>query len=155
MVNTTASQFVGDRGLPGLTGAKGEDGDTGPDGPVGVPGIPGPPGLFECTGKLSKRDLDQLYTYLEGKSPDITDNKEFFDSWRGANNPPPDGFVVRHYFDTNENWGENNNNGANSQHFNDENMFKVRRGLTISIWANSKDEAKRNIRSIHKHTENM
>ena len=154
MVNTITSQFVGDHGLPGLTGAKGEDGDIGLDGPIGVPGIPGPPGLFECTGKLSKRDLEQLYTYLEGKSPDITNNKEFFDSWRGANNPPPDGFVVRHYFDTNEISGENSN-GAHSQHSNDENLFTVRRGPTISIWANSKDEAKRNIRSIHKQTENM
>jgi len=153
-INTITSQLAGDRGLPGLTGAKGEDGDIGVDGPIGVPGIPGPPGIFECTGKLSKRDLEQFYTYLEGKSPDITNNQEFFDSWRGANNPPLNGFVIRHYFSRNEKWSENNY-GANSQYSNDENVFTIRRGQTISIWANSKDEAKRNIKSIHKQTENM
>jgi len=145
--------LIGDDGLPGIKGAKGEDGDVGPDGPVGVPGMPGPPGLFECTGKLTKRDIKQLYTYLEGEGPNIADNKDFFDSWRGVNNPPPNGFVVRHYFNGYTKLTKNSN-GTNSQQNNDEEMFEVRRGPTISIWANNKEEAKRNIKNIHTQTEN-
>ena len=126
---------IGPPGDPGRSGDRGNPGIPGPQGEPGPRGAPGQSGISKCPG-ITEEDIRNIRMIINST---VFVHKSYFDSWSGSIQPlKPYEIVLRHYLPDDVELYQNSYNLTAKRA--DKHQFQIRRGSSLTAWANNKDE---------------
>ena len=128
--------FTGPPGDRGRSGNQGNPGRLGPQGEPGPRGAPGHPGISYCPG-ITRDDIKNIRRIINSS---VLVHKSYFDSWRGSIQPQnPYEILLRHYLPDDVQLNGNNSYTLAAERT-DHSQFQIRRGTSLTTWANSTEE---------------